>query len=188
MLDAGQKNALPIGTDLSEIGIPGSVCKVSPKVCSRNYGEGDFEAYILGIGDLLVELHEGGFAIVDLKSAQNINGIADAYKPQLSAYALALVEPDRGPSIDVRKAYVLACWPQYAAYIPDSKTMMLSLGMQSVDVPIEPEEARARVRKIVLTITSPQIPLSGEHCEHCAYARSLMKLAKDLKECESASA
>lgn len=171
LMDRSQKAALPKGTRLDRVGIPGAVAFTAGKVCSVDYGSDGVEARIFGEYDIVAELDEGGFAVIDLKSGKPNEEKRDRYQKQLSAYALAMIEPDRHKPIDIRAAYLLHCWPTTSTFVPDADppAMMMDWRLAAVHVPIDIEEAREGVAKIIEVASLPEMPRRSSRCEMCGY-------------------
>ena len=176
--DSEQKKALPVGTSLHSLGIKGRVYLHNGKVCSVSYGSAENPARIFGYMDILAELDECGYAILDLKTGRFSEDKADRYRRQLSGYALGLTEPDRHQPMDIRKAYLIFCTPTIASFVDEPPTLITQWNMDAHEVSLDLEEVRGIVRSLVDMIENPEPPASGEQCMHCKHARRLMSLAK----------
>lgn len=185
-LDEAQKDALAKGTPLHALGIPGVVHSFEDWVVSRSYERGPHSFQIRGKYDLLAALDDGGFGVVDLKSSRPNPKLVVRYQKQLSAYALALTEPERYAPVDVRAAYLCHWWPrrERSVFVPDEEppTMLTYLQGQGIEVPIDVEDLREAMETVVSIATEPYVPGPAEDCPTCGHFRAYADVVRTSRE------
>jgi CRISPR/Cas system-associated exonuclease Cas4 (RecB family) len=100
------------GMDLTCVGVPGVVVATEQRVKAKTRELHGVHLTVGGRLDLLVQLHDGGTALVDVKfTMPKAEETANAYRLQTSAYAWALGDPASGEQVKVTQTGLLCIRP-----------------------------------------------------------------------------
>lgn len=123
--------------------------------------------YINGKYDLLIEMSDGRYAIVDCKFTGSDRDSADFYLPQLEAYAYSLEHPQSGKPIEVSIMGILT-WRTETA-VEQSESPALPILVNWFEIKRDPNTFSTTLTKFLDIVTSPTAPKRSMNCSSCNY-------------------
>lgn len=126
--------------------------------------------YISGRFDIVAELDDGSYAVLDFKTGSPSEEKTSIYAPQLRAYALALENPAQGA---LRLSPVSRLGLLY--FTPDvceqkaATRQVLEGQMRWIEIGRDIDGFRAFLHDVVQLLDGPVPPANPETCDWCAY-------------------
>lgn len=124
------------------------------------------DVYIKGKYDLLVELPDKTFMLVDLKISDPTSQKVAKYKTQLGAYKFALEHPAHGKPVFISKMGLLVFYPDRAVFHKNEAVM--TFPPKWLEVPMD-EEGFIKFMKEIDTLLEGPLPPEGKDCKWCKY-------------------
>ncbi len=122
--------------------------------------------YIGGKYDLLVELPDGSYMIVDLKISKPSDEKSDMYKSQLWSYKYALENPESGEPVNISKLALLIFYPESVVF--ENGVAKLAFPPQWIEVEYNHNEFLEFMKEVDTLLAGP-LPAENENCQWCKY-------------------
>lgn len=126
--------------------------------------------YIVGRFDIVAELDDGSYAVMDFKTGNPGEEKAEMYSRQLHAYALALENPAEGALklSPVSRLGLLYFRPDRCQYLGNDR-QVLEGQMTWIEIKKEDDEFRSFLRDVVSLLDGPLPASDPEKCDWCRY-------------------
>jgi len=122
---------------------------------------------IRGKYDLLMEMADGSYGIIDCKFQARDNDKSSFYSPQLEAYAFALENPAKGEPKKISTLGLLV-WSPVKIRGTSSGNFGMELRCSWYPIERNPEALQVRLREFIHTVTG-DAPASDDKCDQCNY-------------------
>ena len=136
------------------------------------------EAYIKGKYDLLLEIPNNTYLLVDLKISQPHDDKIEKYKTQLNAYKFALENPKFGKAYKITKIGLLIFYPESVSF-KDGEAL-LHFPPKWLEVPLDEKGFIAFIKEIN-KLLGGETPSESKTCKWCQY-RHVGETLSHLKE------
>lgn len=127
--------------------------------------------FIKGKFDLLVELEDGTFCVVDLKISNPNEDSIYKYGSQLHAYKFGLENPASGNPIKISKMGLLVIHPESVVY--ENGKVVLHNNPTWIEID-ENMPGFYKFMDEVAGVLNSEIPVSSEDCSFCKYRKPLL--------------
>jgi len=151
---------------------PGVVTHGEKQVRSAVLGFEDLEStcHISGRFDIVAELDDGSYAVMDFKTGNPSDEKAEMYSRQLHAYAFALENPAEGALelSPVVRLGLLYFTPDQCRYMGNDR-QVLEGQMIWLEIEKDDEAFRSFLREVVSLLDGPIPAPDPENCDWCRY-------------------
>lgn len=169
---------------------PGIVTLGEKRVLSVpfKFEDTDSTCHIAGRFDIVAELDDGSYAVMDFKTGNANDEKTDMYGRQLHSYALALENPADGALrlSPISRLGLLYFTPDTCEYV-GSDRQVLGGRMTWIDIKRDDEAFRRFLRGVVALLDGPVPPSEPGRCDWCRY-RSRIVAVPGTPSAEGATA